>query len=182
MIATVNNTQIWYETLGSGPPLVLLHGGPGLDHTEFRPWLDPLATHFTLVFVDERGTGRSARVDPSTATTENMVADIEALRQHLGYEQIALLGFSFGGFLALAYAAQYQQHLSHLLLVSTAPSHAFGPSQRRSSRRLRRPKLRPPLRAKPPSPAMRSFAGFWTSRGRSISRTGPPVSRRCRPR
>ncbi len=125
MEANVNGTTIWYDTLGSGPPLLLLHGGPGLDHTEFRPWLDPLADQFTLIFVDERGTGRSARVAPHTATTANMVEDIESLRQHLGLGKIALLGFSFGGFLALAYAVKYGHHLSHLLLIDTAPSNEF---------------------------------------------------------
>ncbi len=125
MLAHVNNTDLWYDTWGSGPPLMLLHGGPGLDHTEFRPWVDSLSDYFTLIFVDERGTGRSERVAPETATTANMVEDIEQLRQHLGYDRLALLGFSFGGFLALSYAAKYQAHLSHLLLVDTAPSNAF---------------------------------------------------------
>lgn len=125
MEARINDTTIWYDTLGAGPPLLLLHGGPGLDHTEFRPWLDPLADQFKLIFVDERGTGRSARVDPATATTDQMVEDIESLRQQLGLDQIALLGFSFGGFLAQAYAIKYSRNLSHLLLIDTAPSNEF---------------------------------------------------------
>ncbi|MBA3945003.1 MAG: alpha/beta fold hydrolase [Herpetosiphonaceae bacterium] len=145
MLAHVNNTQLWYDTLGSGPPLMLLHGGPGLDHTEFRPWVEPLADHFTLIFVDERGTGRSERVAPETATTANMVEDIEALRQHLGYDRLALLGFSFGGFLALSYAAKYQAHLSHLLLVDTAPSNAFIPESEELVRAFASPDIKEAL-------------------------------------
>jgi len=149
MEANVNGTTIWYDTLGSGPPLMLLHGGPGLDHTEFRPWLDPLADQFTLIFVDERGTGRSARVAPQTATTANMVEDIEALRQYLGLPKIALLGFSFGGFLALAYAVKYGHHLTHLLLIDTAPSNAFAAESDRLVREFASPEIKAALDNEP---------------------------------
>src|SRR5205823_3580086 len=57
------------EEVGSGFPLIVLHGGPGLDHTMFRPYLDALGDEYRLLYVDERGQGRSQRVDPATLST-----------------------------------------------------------------------------------------------------------------
>jgi proline iminopeptidase len=114
---------IYYVEFGKGPPLVVLHGGPGADHTYFLPWLLPLARTHRLIFIDERGSGRSERLqDTSKYTVEGMVEDIEAVRVALGLGKISLLGHSCGGVLAEAYALKYQQHLSHLILNSTFAS------------------------------------------------------------
>ena len=114
---------IYYVEFGKGPPLVVLHGGPGADHTYFLPWLLPLARTHRLIFIDERGSGRSERLqDPSQYTVEGDVEDIEAVRVALGLGKISLLGHSCGGVLAQAYALKYQEHLSHLILNSTFAS------------------------------------------------------------
>ena len=114
---------IYYVEFGKGPPLVVLHGGPGADHTYFLPWLLPLARTHRLIFIDERGSGRSERLqDASQYTVEGDVEDIEAVRVALGLGKISLLGHSCGGVLAEAYALKYQQHLSHLILNSTFAS------------------------------------------------------------
>jgi proline iminopeptidase len=114
---------IYYVEFGKGPPLVVLHGGPGADHTYFLPWLLPLARTYRLIFIDERGSGRSERLqDPSKYTVEGDVEDIEAVRVALGLGKISLLGHSCGGVLAEAYALKYQEHLSHLILNSTFAS------------------------------------------------------------
>jgi proline iminopeptidase len=114
---------IYYVEFGKGPPLVVLHGGPGADHTYFLPWLLPLARTHRLIFIDERGSGRSERLqDPSKYTVEGDVEDIEAVRVALGLGKISLLGHSCGGVLAEAYALKYQEHLSHLILNSTFAS------------------------------------------------------------
>lgn len=114
---------IYYVEFGKGPPLVVLHGGPGADHTYFLPWLLPLARTHRLIFIDERGSGRSERLqDVSQYTIENMADDVEAVRVALGLGRIDLLGHSCGGVLAEAYALKYQQHLSHLILNSTFAS------------------------------------------------------------
>jgi proline iminopeptidase len=114
---------IYYVTFGSGPPLVVVHGGPGADHTYFLPYLLPLARTHRLVFIDERGSGRSQRLeDTSLYTVENMADDVEAVREALKLGKISLLGHSYGGVLAQAYALKYQQNLSHLILNSTFPS------------------------------------------------------------
>jgi proline iminopeptidase len=114
---------IYYVEFGKGPPLVVLHGGPGADHTYFLPWLLPLARTHRLIFIDERGSGRSERLqDVSKYTVEGDVEDIEAVRVALGLGKISLLGHSCGGVLAQAYALKYQEHLSHLILNSTFAS------------------------------------------------------------
>src|SRR5437899_7718558 len=115
-----NGLMIYYKTLGKGEPLLMLHGGPGASHDYFLPYLLPLARHNRLIFVDERGSGRSQKLeDPAGYTIENMVEDVEAVRQALGLGKINLLGHSYGGALDQAYALTYQQNLSHLILGST---------------------------------------------------------------
>jgi len=111
---------IYYRALGTGPPLVVLHGGPGASHDYFLPYLLPLARTNRVVFIDERGSGRSEKLeDPAGYTIENMVEDVEAVRRALGLGKINLLGHSFGGALAQAYALKYQANLAHLVLCST---------------------------------------------------------------
>jgi proline iminopeptidase len=114
---------IYYLALGNGDPLVVVHGGPGADHTYFLPYLLPLARTHRLIFIDERGSGRSQRLqDTSQYTVENMVEDVEDVRVALNLGKISLLGHSYGGVLAEAYALKYQQNLTHLILNSTFPS------------------------------------------------------------
>jgi proline iminopeptidase len=115
-----NRVMIYYKILGRGEPLMIVHGGPGASHDYFLPYLLPLARHNTLIFIDERGSGRSQKPeDASGYTIENMVEDVEAVRQALGLGKISLLGHSYGGALAQAYALKYQRNLSHLILGST---------------------------------------------------------------
>ena len=114
---------IYYTTIGRGAPLVIVHGGPGASHDYFLPYLLPLARHNKLIFIDERGSGRSEKLeDPKGYTVENMVEDVEAVRTGLGLGKIALLGHSYGGVLAQAYALKYQQNLTQLILCSTFSS------------------------------------------------------------
>ena len=111
---------IYYQALGQGTPLLIVHGGPGASHDYFLPYLLPLARHHRLIFIDERGSGKSEKLDdPSGYTVENMVEDTEAVRQGLKLGRINLLGHSYGGVLAQAYALKYQANLTHLMLCST---------------------------------------------------------------
>lgn len=114
---------IYYVTVGRGAPLMIVHGGPGASHDYFLPYLLPLARHNRLVFIDERGSGKSQILqDPKGYTVENMVEDVEAVRQGLGLGKMSLLGHSYGGVLAQAYALRYPANLTHLILASTFPS------------------------------------------------------------
>jgi proline iminopeptidase len=114
---------IYYTTIGRGAPLVIVHRGPGASHDYFLPYLLPLARHNKLIFIDERGSGRSEKLeDPVGYTVENMVEDVEDVRVALGRGKISLLGHSYGGVLAQAYALKYQRNLTHLILCSTFSS------------------------------------------------------------
>ena len=118
-----HGVMIYYVEMGHGSPLLVVHGGPGASHEYFLPWLLPLTRTNRLIFIDERGSGRSERVeDVHQYTVENMVEDVEAVRTALGLGKISLLGHSYGGVLAQAYALKYQKNLSHLILASTFPS------------------------------------------------------------
>jgi proline iminopeptidase len=115
-----HGVMIYYEAFGKGDPLLIVHGGPGASHDYFLPYLLPLARKNRLIFIDERGSGRSGKLEnPSGYTVENMVEDVESVRQELNLGKISLLGHSYGGVLAQAYALKYQENLSHLILCST---------------------------------------------------------------
>jgi len=118
-----NGVLIYYKAFGSGRPLLIVHGGPGASHDYFLPYLAPLARTNRLIFIDERGSGQSQKLDdPAGYTIENMVEDVEGVRQQLGLGEVSLLGHSFGGALVQAYALKYQSHLTHLILASTFAS------------------------------------------------------------
>src|ERR1700751_4626868 len=89
---------IYYMTVGRGAPLVIVHGGPGASHDYFLPYLLPLARTNKLIFIDERGSGKSEKLeDVKQYTVENMAKDVEALRVALNLGKISLLGHSYGG-------------------------------------------------------------------------------------
>jgi pimeloyl-ACP methyl ester carboxylesterase len=88
--------SLFVKELGDGFPLIVLHGGPGMDHTMFRPYLDPLADDFRVLYVDQRGQGRSERVDPATLSLEVFARDVSLLAEALSLDEYAVLGHSFG--------------------------------------------------------------------------------------
>lgn len=114
----IRDVSLFVKVIGNGYPLVLMHGGPGIDHTTMLPFRS-LADQFTLVLYDHRCNGRSDGADVSSMTWENLTADADALRQSLGFERWAILGHSFGGMVALEFALRYPQSLSHLILLDT---------------------------------------------------------------
>lgn len=114
----IRGIPLFVEVMGQGYPLVLMHGGPGLDYTTLLP-LQALADQFTLVFYDHRCNGRSTGADVSTMTLDNLTADADALREALGFDEWAVLGHSFGGNVALEYALRYPQRISRLVLMNT---------------------------------------------------------------
>jgi proline iminopeptidase len=104
-VTLADGYSIFVEDLGGdGIPLFVLHGGPGLDHTHLRPWLDPLSDVARLIYVDERGQGRSGRVDPQTLSLEVFARDVDLLAEALGLERFALLGHSFGAIITTWHA------------------------------------------------------------------------------
>ena len=102
--------------------MLLMHGGSGLDHTYFRPWLDTLSDQVQLIYYDQLGQGRSTRPESYEGISMSTWADeADALRASLGFDRIILLGHSFGGFIAQEYALRHGDHLDGLILCDTAP-------------------------------------------------------------
>jgi proline-specific peptidase len=114
----VRDVSLFVDVIGHGYPVLLMHGGPSLDHWSLMPFRQ-CAGQFTLIFYDHRCNGRSAGAPVSSMTFENLTADAEALREKLGIERWAVLGHSFGGHVALEYALRYPASLSHLVLLDT---------------------------------------------------------------
>ena len=118
----VNGFKLFVRQLGNGDPLLVIHGGPGLDHTYLMPQLGRLGKDARLIFYDQRGCGMSGHEVDSTMMQLNVfVADIEAIRQHLGIERIGILAHSWGGFLAMAYAKEHPEHISRMILMNSIP-------------------------------------------------------------
>jgi proline iminopeptidase len=121
----VGGALIYVRKIGTGPPVIVLHGGPDFDHTYLLPELDQLADICRLVYYDQRGRGRSADgVVPGDVDIESEVADLDAIRAHIGAESVALLGHSWGGVLAMEYATRHSARVSHLILMNTGPESA----------------------------------------------------------
>ena len=118
--AQVNGAKLWYETEGQGEPLVLVAGGPGDSHSEFHPFFSRLADRFQVIYFDALGVGKSDRAKSTKEYTfAREVGDLESLRKALGLSQMNLLGHSFGGMVAQAYALKYPQSVKRLILADT---------------------------------------------------------------
>jgi pimeloyl-ACP methyl ester carboxylesterase len=169
----VNGTTLSCETLGEGATCLCLHGGPGTDSSGLRRSLAPLAEALgvRLVFYDHRGHGRSEWVPVEQCTQDQLVADVEGVREALGLGRVHVLGISWGGFLALMYAARHPDSLRSLAVGRRGQPrlHAAGRGQRSGVRR-RRSSGRPTRRCGTArSPTMRDSGARSTRSGRSTS-------------
>lgn len=121
-LTTAPGVHLFERRVGSGPPVVVLHGGPGASHDYLRPGFDLLAEGRTLIYYDQRGGGRSP-VDRSVPVGwREQVADLDVLREIWGLERMVLCGYSFGGLLAMLYATSHPERVERLALVSPAPA------------------------------------------------------------
>lgn len=121
----IDDTRLWVVERGAGPPLIVLHGGPGLDHREFADYLDPLTDRYQLILVDQRAQGRSDPAPESTWTIERMAQDVVMLALPMGLERYAVLGHSFGAFVALQNAVDYPDHAAAVVVSCGVPSSRF---------------------------------------------------------
>jgi proline iminopeptidase len=135
MRLAINDTELYFDVEGSAlipegpamrerPVVLLLHGGPGFDHAYFKPTPAALTGTAQLVHVDQRCQGRSGRPPIETCTIEQMADDAAAFCRALGIERPAVLGHSFGGFVALHLAIRHPDVVGSLILVDTAASSA----------------------------------------------------------
>jgi pimeloyl-ACP methyl ester carboxylesterase len=104
------------------PTLVLLHGGPGYDHSGFKPLFSRLADVAQIVYYDHRGHGRSDRRPAEEWTLDTFADDVVRLCDALGIVKPIVLGQSFGGFVAQRYIARHPAHAAKVVLSSTSPA------------------------------------------------------------
>jgi len=132
-LETYDGRILAWRELGSGPPLLLHCGGPGFSSLYFGD-LPELAAERTLLLLDPRGTGDSDRpAEPSAYDLEDYVADVEAIREHLGLDRIDLLGHSHGGFVAIVWAGTHPERVGRLVLAGTTTRFTDEIRQRRMS-------------------------------------------------
>jgi len=116
----VNGAKLWYESEGKGEPLLLIAGGPGGSHSCFHPYFSALADSYRVIYFDAFGRGKSDHAkSPKEYTFDRDVEDVEGLRKALGLGKINVLGHSYGGMVAQAYALKYPESIKKLILSST---------------------------------------------------------------
>ena len=122
MTATVNGVRLSYTDIGHGTPLICLHGGMGVDAGSLHVpgILDLAQLGIRLIIPDQRGHGQSERTTQSHYSHSVWTDDVHELADSLGLQKFALLGHSYGGFLALEYAKRWPESLTHLILVATS--------------------------------------------------------------
>ena len=123
-IVELNGVRLYTRQVGDGPSVVVLHGGPGAHHDYLLPQYDRLAAGRagrTLIYYDQRGGGRSVVPRDVAVGWREHVADLEALRNHWRLDRLTLLGYSWGGLLAVLYALEHPSRIARLALVSAAP-------------------------------------------------------------
>jgi proline iminopeptidase len=119
-IARVNGLDLFTRRIGTGPLVVVLHGGPGAHHDYLLPQFDRLAVRRELFYYDQRGGGRSPVARDVPVGWQEHVADLEAVRELLGLERLRLCGYSWGGLLAVLYLLEHPDRVERLALVSPA--------------------------------------------------------------
>jgi proline iminopeptidase len=124
--APVENGALFYRQVGDGQPILLLHGGPDFDHTYLLPDMDRLSDACRLVYYDQRGRGKSGpEPRPDDVTIQTEIQDLEGLRKYLQLDKVAVLGHSWGGYLAMEYAIRHPDRVSHLMNTGPASHEDF---------------------------------------------------------
>jgi len=130
MHVLVNGVRLFFDVEGAKlvpdgtvmrekPTLVLLHGGPGFDHTSYKPAYSALADIAQVIYLDHRGNGRSDAGPPESWTLAQWGDDVRAFCDALGIDKPTVLGVSFGGMVAMSYATRHPSHPGKLVLITT---------------------------------------------------------------
>lgn len=124
-LVDIGDTRLNIAERGKGYPLMVLHGGPGLDHHEFGDYLDPLCDQFRLILVDMRAQGKSDICPESTWTLEQMAKDVDLLANAMNLKKYAVLGHSYGAFVALQNAVDFPGYAAQTIVSGGIPSARF---------------------------------------------------------
>ena len=121
--APVAGASLYVREIGQGQPMIVLNGGPSFGLNYLLPDMDRLSDAFRLIYYDQRGRGRSVSdTPPEEVSIQSEMDDLEAVRAHFQLDQVAALGHSWGGLLAMEYALRHPERVSHLILLDTAPA------------------------------------------------------------
>jgi len=116
----INGTQLYYKVVGQGEPILIIHGGPGLNHKYLFHNLQFLTDRYQLIFYDQRASGRSSlTLDSNSVTIDNFIQDIDELRNTFGIEKLNIMAHSWGGLLAMKYAIKHPENTKSLILISS---------------------------------------------------------------
>ncbi|CAM2975783.1 alpha/beta fold hydrolase [Hathewaya histolytica] len=119
----IDKHKLYIKTMGKGEPILFIHGGPGLCHNYFLPYLEGLSDKNTLIFYDQRGNGKSFFEigNDDEISLETFIDDIEFIRTSLNIDRLNIFGHSMGGFLAINYALKYGDNVNKLVLSNSIP-------------------------------------------------------------
>ena len=155
--------QLFTRRVGSGPLVVVLHGGPGAHHDYLLPQFDLLARGRALLYYDQRGGGRSPVARDVPVGWREHVADLDDIRRDVGLAQLTLCGYSWGGLLALLYYLEHPQAVAQLALVSPAsPTAAYRRQfEEEFARRMASPEVQRARETKALTPFELAVAGYF---------------------
>ncbi len=121
---SINGTKLYLKIIAQpfkaakSEPLLIVHGGPGLNHTYFLPHLKKLSKRYSLIFYDQRASGRSAIPSPDSISLKFFVDDIEAIRTSLGLEKLLIFSHSWGAIPAVQYALDYPDRVKGIIFCN----------------------------------------------------------------
>ena len=118
----VDGAELYCKVIGKGQPVLFIHGGPGLVHNYFLPYMESLLPYgYQLIFYDQRGNGKSPAYTLDSIKLNVFVQDIESIREKLGVEKLVLFTHSAGGYLAYLYALKYPQNIDAIIFCDNGP-------------------------------------------------------------
>ncbi len=122
IVVKTKDAQLFCRVFGQGDPILIIHGGPGLSQDYLLPQMTELAKNNLLIFYDQRGCGHSTgEITSDTMQLQTFVNDLETIRQFFKYDQVTVLGHSWGAFLAMNYAIAYPKGVHKLILLNAHP-------------------------------------------------------------
>lgn len=107
--------------MGSGEPILFIHGGPGLNHSYFLPHVKPLAKRNNVILYDQRASGKSASPSPDSTTLDFFTMDIESIRENQNHEKIFIVAHSWGAIPAVEYCIRFPEKVKGLILCNAVP-------------------------------------------------------------
>jgi proline iminopeptidase len=118
----VTGADLYCKVIGEGRPILFIHGGPGLVHNYFLPYMESLLPYgYQLIFYDQRGNGKSPAYSLDSIKLDVFVQDIESIREKLGINKLILFSHSSGGYLAYLYALKYPEHIDAIIFCDNGP-------------------------------------------------------------